>query len=256
MKSLAKKAKIYITGDCHGDYARFSKQRFPEQENMTRDDFVIILGDFGYWDNSPEQVYQRSWLSELPFTLLFVDGNHENYDMLDALPVESWMGGKIQKISENIFHLMRGEIFDIGGLRFFAMGGAASHDIQDGILDPNDKSFKRKKAALDRRFGMYRVLGRSWWARELPNEVEYARAERNLNAVNNEVDYILSHDCSTQIMDIIGRGMYVPSKLNDWFQKNIEEKVNYRQWLFGHHHDNRIIGKHVMLYKQIVKMQR
>ena len=38
---------IYITGDCHGDYRRFSAKRFPEQKEMTKDDCVIICGDFG-----------------------------------------------------------------------------------------------------------------------------------------------------------------------------------------------------------------
>ena len=38
---------IYITGDIHGDPTRFSKDAFPEQKEMTKDDYVIILGDFG-----------------------------------------------------------------------------------------------------------------------------------------------------------------------------------------------------------------
>ena len=36
---------IYITGDGHGDYRRFSMKRFPEQKEMTKDDCVIICGD-------------------------------------------------------------------------------------------------------------------------------------------------------------------------------------------------------------------
>ena len=78
---------IYITGDCHGDYRRFNTEIFPEQKEMTREDFVIVCGDFGYWDRSKEQEWQRKWLSGKSFTLLWVDGNHENYDMLaDARP--------------------------------------------------------------------------------------------------------------------------------------------------------------------------
>ena len=73
---------IYITGDCHGEYTRFSRVHFPEQKEMTKDDYVIICGDFGYWDDSGEQRYWRKWLTEKSFTLLWVDGNHENYDML------------------------------------------------------------------------------------------------------------------------------------------------------------------------------
>ena len=38
---------IYVTGDCHGNFARFEQKNFPEQANMTKDDTVIITGDFG-----------------------------------------------------------------------------------------------------------------------------------------------------------------------------------------------------------------
>ena len=39
---------IYITGDCHGDYRRFSTEIFPEQYTMGKSDYVIVCGDFGY----------------------------------------------------------------------------------------------------------------------------------------------------------------------------------------------------------------
>ena len=38
---------IYVTGDCHGNFARFEQKNFPEQANMTKDDTVIITGDCG-----------------------------------------------------------------------------------------------------------------------------------------------------------------------------------------------------------------
>lgn len=108
---------IFITGDCHGDYRRFSANIFPEQRGMTKEDFVIICGDFGLWDESGEQKYWRKWLSEKPFTTLWVDGNHENYDLLKTYPVECWRGGKVQFITPDIIHLMRGQVYDIEGIR-------------------------------------------------------------------------------------------------------------------------------------------
>ena len=36
-----------VTGDCHGNFARFEQKHFSEQANMTKDDTVIIAGDFG-----------------------------------------------------------------------------------------------------------------------------------------------------------------------------------------------------------------
>ena len=38
---------IYITGDCHADFRRFNTDIFPEQQEMTKKDYVIICGDFG-----------------------------------------------------------------------------------------------------------------------------------------------------------------------------------------------------------------
>ena len=81
---------IYITGDTHGAFQRLSTKNFPEQREMTKDDYLIICGDFGLiWDvgaESKEEKYWLKWFEEKPFTLLFIDGNHENYDLLNSIP--------------------------------------------------------------------------------------------------------------------------------------------------------------------------
>ena len=99
---------IFVTGDCHGDYRKLSSAAFREQKEMDRQDFVIVCGDFGYWDRSRQEEYWMDWLAQKDFTLLFVDGNHENYDLLAEFPVQMWHGGKVQMIRENVIHLMRG----------------------------------------------------------------------------------------------------------------------------------------------------
>ena len=53
---------IYVTGDTHSDYTRFSTENFPEQRGMTKEDFVIVCGDFGYWRDDREQAYWMDWL--------------------------------------------------------------------------------------------------------------------------------------------------------------------------------------------------
>ena len=64
---------IYITGDTHGDFTRFKEELFPEQANMTKDDYVMICGDFGgVWDGSEEEQRWLDWLEERPFTTLFI----------------------------------------------------------------------------------------------------------------------------------------------------------------------------------------
>ena len=83
---------IYITGDCHSNFERFNTGNFPEQKEMTKDDYVIICGDFGgVWNKDGESKMETSaldWLDGKAFTTLFVDGNHENFDRLYAYPVE------------------------------------------------------------------------------------------------------------------------------------------------------------------------
>lgn len=110
---------IYITGDCHRDFERFNMSIFPEQREMTKEDFVIVCGDFGgVWnkkEESKEETWLMDWLDCKSFTTLFVDGNHENFDRLYDYPVEEWHGGKVHKIRPSVIHLMRGQVFDIDG---------------------------------------------------------------------------------------------------------------------------------------------
>ena len=82
---------IYITGDCHQNFERFNGRIFPEQKEMTKDDYVMICGDFGgVWnrnEESKQETMLMDWLECKSFTTLFVDGNHENFDRLLAYPV-------------------------------------------------------------------------------------------------------------------------------------------------------------------------
>ena len=110
---------------------------------MGREDYLIVTGDFGgLWDGGPKDQYWLDWLEGKPFTTLFVDGNHENFDLLNTLPERQWNGGSVHVAREHVLHLMRGQVFTFGGLTWFTMGGASSHDIQDGILDPADPNFE------------------------------------------------------------------------------------------------------------------
>lgn len=142
---------IYITGDTHDDFSRFELEKFLIQTEMTKNDYVIICGDFGgVWNYIVESMYENYWLDWLNnknFTTLFVDGNHENFTRLYKYPVKEWHGGKVHKIRDSVIHLMRGEIFNIDNKKFFTFGGARSHDIRDGILniDEYEKIYEYQK---------------------------------------------------------------------------------------------------------------
>lgn len=250
---------IYIAGDCHADYKKFSTDNFPEQKEMTRDDFVIVCGDFGIWHDTPEERYWFDWLSKKPFTLLFVDGNHENFDRLygDEFSVIDFHGGKAHKIRENVYHLMRGYVFELCGRKFFAFGGASSHDIDDGILDSdNFDSYKEFRDTVKRWHNdgkMFRVNHISWWKQELPSEEEMKYGLKTLEEHGNKVDFIISHCCPQQVASVFSNGFYKSDVLTSYFNV-VAETVDFTKWFFGHYHNNQVVmSKFLMLYEQIVR---
>ena len=249
---------IYITGDCHQDFERFNIDVFPEQKEMTKDDCVIICGDFGgVWNRNEESSREAKlmdWLENRPFTTLFVDGNHENFDRLYAYPVEKWHGGKVHKIRPSVIHLMRGQVFEIDGKSIFAFGGASSHDIAGGILEPDDPDFKKKKKKLDQGWYPYRVNHVSWWKQELPSEEEMQEGIENLAAHDNKVDFIVTHCCASSTQPLLGGGLYKTDILTEYHEK-IRQNTSFKKWFFGHYHDNRNVNmEEILIYEQMIRI--
>lgn len=226
---------IYITGDTHGlqDYAKlhlFAGQH-PE---LTKNDYLVIAGDFGaVWDSKTLAADLRPY-TDLPFTVLFVDGNHENFDLLETFPVEEWHGGKVRRIKPDIIHLTRGQVFEIEGKSFFTFGGATSID-----------KFMRR-------------AGLSWWKQELPTYEELDEGVSNLKKHNNEVDYIVTHACGE-------RALAYPQIRNSATLKldcpevqmlsYIEDIAKFKRWYFGHFHvDAEFGGKYTALYQSVIKI--
>ena len=225
---------IYITGDTHGitDWEKLNTRNFSEQKFMNPDnDYVIIAGDFGgVWDGADFDAYVQKAYNKRNFTTLFIDGNHENYDLLDKYPVEEWHGGKVHKISDHIIHLMRGQVFTIDGIRFFAMGGAESTDKQ------------------------YRKEGESWWAREMPSDEEYREALDNLRKVNLEVDVVLTH-CAPE--GYIGKEMNgVVARSGNRLTRFLDSLIvdcglKFKHWYFGHYHTDREWDKFSLVFSSV-----
>lgn len=87
---------VYLTGDTHGDIDRFKHGKL---RWLGKRDTVVVLGDFGFvWDDSKEEQKKLDWLRKRPYTLLFLDGSHENYDLLKQYPTEERFGGKVQAL--------------------------------------------------------------------------------------------------------------------------------------------------------------
>ena len=227
---------IYITGDTHGDIdiGKLTTKNFGDiKKTLTRNDYIIICGDVAVcWDGGKFDRYIQNWWCTQPYTLLFVDGNHENHDLLDAYPVTEWNGGKIHEITPNVFHLMRGQYYTIEGSTFFTFGGAESTD-----------KWHRKE-------------GRSWWAREMPSDEEYNEGFKNLEMHNNTVDYIITHDAPNKIVEQEFEWRFdIHNKIRNYFDI-INETVSFKEWHFGHYHQSIKMenGKYQCHYYEVKKL--
>lgn len=221
-------SRIFITGDTHGDidFHKLTTENFPV-EGLTRDDYVIVCGDMGIVWGSNSDRYMQKWWESKPWTTLFVDGNHENFHKLYEYPVEEWHGGKIHRIMPHVYHLMRGQIFDIDGYSFFAMGGAASHD-----------KWARK-------------LNVSWWEEELPSEQEIEEARRNLTVADHKVDYIITHSLPASLLPFVVCNADQDSATI--FLEEVFNKVKYRHWYCGHYHKDVNLPFRVSIMYQSIK---
>ena len=223
---------IYITGDLHGEYdmRKLTTKYFPEGLQLTKKDYVIICGDFGgVWDCAGQDRYVQNWLGDKPWTTLFVDGNHENFDALAQYPIETWNGGNVQFIQPDIIHLMRGQVYNINGLSIFTMGGATSIDKY------------------------CRTEGRDWWPQEMPSNKEYEEAFQNLDRCDNKVDLIITHCAPDELHDILTYKEGSHTKLTNFLQV-VYKTVKFDNWYLGHYHQDQDYGKFHVRYQKIDRL--
>ena len=75
---------IYLTGDTHNDFSKLSNKSLKKHDlKIAEDDYIIVAGDFGLcWAHDKTFEWNRKWFAERSFTTLWVQGNHENYDII------------------------------------------------------------------------------------------------------------------------------------------------------------------------------
>lgn len=230
---------IYVCGDTHldRDYRKLNSKNWPEGKKLTKKDYLIITGDFGlisYHSNKNKQEkYFKKWYNEKPWTTLFVDGNHENFDRLlsDEFSEVEMFGSKVKQISDSIFYLQRGHVYTIEEKTFFTFGGGES-------IDKNQ-----------------RIEFISWWKQEMPTYKETDLGISNLKKCNNKVDYIITHTCSHEMFGELCSRFDLSYKQNaekslrDFFSW-IERNIQFEKWFFGHYHDDYELEKHILLYDE------
>ena len=220
---------ICITGDIHGDvFERINPTVLPGEDTWTENDTLIVLGDFGliFYPRLPQyetnvlalERKKLEYLEEKPYTVCFIDGNHENFERLEAeFPEETRFGGPVKRLGRNVFWLRRGRVYTIEGRSFFCMGGAYSIDK-----------------------GM-RTEGFSWWPQELPSGEEYRTAAKSLSACGNRVDYVLTHTAPDSFIYRMGKAPDRHDAELTGFLEWVLREVSFRHWFFGHWHTDRAI---------------
>lgn len=249
---------FYITGDIHGDIARFLPENWQGHYGLpplTKEDVVLICGDFGVpWGfgkgslGTPREgkaterdEAKLDALAELDAAILFIDGNHENFPILRAFPEKERYGGRVHELRPNIVHLERGEIYEVQGISLFAFGGALS---------------------IDR---AWRTPGESWWQEETYNEAEYENAIRHLEAADWHADLVVTHTAPFDFIRQSGAQGTPPVILHRRFGidktaemlEDLYPKMHWKLWYFGHFHSSMInkAMKFRGIYKEIDRIR-
>lgn len=220
---------IYVTGDMHGLAERFDDSRL---KKLKKGDTLLICGDFGFiWNGNSDEIKTLKKLANKKYNICFVDGTHENFNLLNKLKVKMWNGGKVHQIAENIFHLMRGQVFTIENKKIFTMGGGESPDV-------------------DIRFEM-----KTWNELEIPSKSELLEGVNNLQKNNAFVDIIISHEPPATIKDFLL--LQTPNTTTitaiNTYLEDVSKSCKFNHWYFGSMHMDKLISStQACLYKNIL----
>ena len=218
---------IFITGDTHGDFNRFKS---PILRKLKKNDALIVCGDFGFfWDGSKKEKKIIKKLTKMRYNVLFVEGSHDNYDLLNEYEVSEWCGGKVRHIGGKLRQLLRGQVYEICGKKIFSFGGSQRE------LDASD-----------------RVNGLNWWAAEVPTQEQLDEAKENLEKSGNTVDFIITHEPPALINEFIEIDKNEDRTTLNSFLDTLRETIKYQRWYFGKLHINKLVPpKHVAIFDGI-----
>ena len=220
---------IYVTGDIHGDLTRFKSSNV---HKLKKSDIIVVCGDFGFiWDDSKSEKDNINWLSKRKYEILFVEGAHENFELLNRYPVVERYGGNVRKIAENIYQLIRGEIYNIENKYIFAFGGGDDEEMEFDDITECDE-FTR-----------------------LPTEEECERARNNLKKYQNNVDYVITYDIGFKFRSMLKMESNCFNNLHA-FLNEVATECRFKKWYFGCFHiDKAFTSAYYGAYKNIYELE-
>jgi hypothetical protein len=161
--------RVLLLGDTHGDASYVAAAC--QKARQLACPVILQLGDFGYWTHTRDGRAFLEVCSQLltdDLELLWLDGNHENHDMLSRAYDDAGWPDAIA-VSQRVWHLRRGTRWTWHGNQFAVMGGAASVDRPQ------------------------RTPGHSWWAGETTSLGDIERLGEG------PVDVLLTHDSPSMV---------------------------------------------------------
>ena len=208
--------RLILTGDVHGELLkRFSYKNDGRLRELTKDDSVMVLGDFGcpFGVNHPQYEqhyknsdnYQLQWMQSRPWKTTFaLLGNHDDRDALRQMNVVEMQGYMFPHWG-NIIYIDKPCILDIAGNHCLLIPGAKSHDAK------------------------FRTMGIDMW----PDEgIDIIAAIDTL--IGHRYDYfdlILTHDVPS------GNLYHFMPTVNEEFLEYLAGTLNYGAWYHGHMHN-------------------
>ena len=218
-------SKIFVCGDTHGsieETKKLNNMHFPMQEQLTKQDVVIQLGDFGWvWSflgKNKEQEYWLDWLASKNFTLAVVLGNHENYDIIEQLPTIQKWGNELMVLKRDtgdIFFFKRGLTYMINNKKILIIGGALSIDKAN------------RKAHI------------SWWEQEELTSKEIETCLFEIDKHEHRFDYILTHTCPQKYIHHLEDNTVKVKCSVSSFLDHVDDMVTFTSWHFGHFHQDK-----------------
>jgi hypothetical protein len=202
--------KIMVLGDTHGEGQWLRDKIFWAKKNGIEK--IVQVGDFGLWDHEEDGVRFLDWTNEAlrktGVKLVFLGGNHENWDHLDwyqkNLPKNT--AGHIY-VRSHILYTGRVNRWQWDGKWFQAVGGAVS-------IDKN-----------------WRTVGKSLWLQEaIPEPVVYG-----LEKAGRASDYLFTHDAPSCV-PMRGLKPDADSTAHRQLMDRIGRAVRPTAWFHGHYH--------------------
>lgn len=227
------KGRFFITGDIHGDVARLIL--FIQRMKLKSGDKICVLGDAGIlWRNDKKDTdYIVKYWDEYSngVELYFIDGNHENFNLLNNLPVDE---NNMGIVSDKIHYLRRGCVYEINGKRILSCGGADSVDWYR------------------------RTEGLNWWKEETISQADIDRIPAG------HYDYVFTHCCPRSVFEnnkvylitLANIDQDVVNHCSEDMLEKLMNKITFDHFYFGHYHVDRVLNdKFRCLFNDFIEME-